>query len=527
MPREPKNPSRRDQSRRTPPRARRAPLVIPAAPATPDELHEFLRERLKITCPRSPMLEGHAAPFEYLCHSFFESATPRDLVLWANRGGGKTFLGAVATLLDLVFKPGIDIRILGGSADQSRRMLEHLRALFDPATDPHLAAMVEGGMTGRRIRLVNGSTVEILSQSHTSVRGTRVQILRCDEADLFKKDVWRAAQFVTRSKRCGPFMVAGRVECLSTMHRPHGIMHDIVAECATGSRRLFKWGVLDVLETCGPAHRCTAPDGPDCPLLPECAGRAKATTPPGGHFIIADAIGQKRRSSLGDWQAEMLCLRPRRSGAVLEDFDPARHVGRWRFSAGSLRTDLGGFIPCASFLCGMDFGIRGDGVILWASLAESGDLYILDECIRPGLTIHQQADLIIAGNPGEGHEPWPLPQWIGCDPSGANQDHHGRSCVTTLRERGLATAHSRGGLQEGLEFIRARLRPADGSPPRLFIHERCHKLIEAMTRYHYPEDKPQSLIPVKDGHDHPVDALRYLVRCLETRGAAKAGVYAR
>lgn len=45
-----------------------------------------------------------------------------DCVVWAARGTGKTFLGAVATLLDLVFKPGVQIKILGGSLEQSRRM---------------------------------------------------------------------------------------------------------------------------------------------------------------------------------------------------------------------------------------------------------------------------------------------------------------------------------------------------------------------------------------------------------------------
>ncbi len=37
------------------------------------------------------------------------------------------------------------------------------------------------------------------------------------------------------------------------------------------------------------------------------------------------------------------------------------------------------------------------------------------------------------------------------------------------------------------------------------------KLIESLERYHFPEDNPHSLEPVKDGADHAVDALRYLV----------------
>ena len=56
---------------------------------------------------RTPLIPDHAAPFDYLCHAFFEGARPArpgcatspDCIVWANRGGGKTYLAAVASLL--------------------------------------------------------------------------------------------------------------------------------------------------------------------------------------------------------------------------------------------------------------------------------------------------------------------------------------------------------------------------------------------------------------------------------------------
>jgi hypothetical protein len=230
-------------------------------PETPDALHAWLREHLGLTVPRTAIVEGHTPPFAYLAHAFFEGragpvpATP-DCVVWANRGGGKTFLGAVATLLDLVFKPGVEVRILGGSMEQSKRMHAHLRRLFDPRLRPALAALVDGRITDTRLRLTNGSVVELLAQSQTSVRGTRVQKLRCDEVDLFSRDVWEAAQLTTRSARCGTWDVTGSVECLSTMHITHGVMHDLLDECKAGTRTLFRWGVVDALERCGDEHSC-------------------------------------------------------------------------------------------------------------------------------------------------------------------------------------------------------------------------------------------------------------------------------
>src|SRR3712207_6480191 len=80
---------------------------------TPAELHRWVGTLLEVWVPRNSVCPGHHAPFEYLRRSFFEPA--RDLVVWAPRGGGKTRLGAVATLLDLVFKPSCQVRILGGS----------------------------------------------------------------------------------------------------------------------------------------------------------------------------------------------------------------------------------------------------------------------------------------------------------------------------------------------------------------------------------------------------------------------------
>ena len=142
----------------------------------------------------------------------------RDAVVWACRGGGKTMVGAVATLLDLVFKPGIQVRILGGSLEQSDQMYGYLRGLLRRFFEDQLAAEP----TQRRLRLTNGSRVDVLAQSDRSVRGQRVQKLRCDEVELFDPEVWQAAQLTTRSLD-GPPRVQGAVEAFSTMHRPGGL----------------------------------------------------------------------------------------------------------------------------------------------------------------------------------------------------------------------------------------------------------------------------------------------------------------
>lgn len=481
-----------------PARAEQEHAVHPA-PRDPDQLTHWLRDALEVTVPRTPIIDGHAAPFDYLQHAFFEGeysppGAPIDSIVWANRGGGKTFLGALATTLDLVFKPGIQVRILAGSLEQAGRMHAHLRALFQR---PALAPLVEGRITDKRLRLANGSDVELLAQSQAAVRGTRVQKLRCDEVELFTREVWDAAQLTTRSVQCGDVQVRGAIECFSTMHRPFGLMHRLVAEALDGKRRLFRWGVVDVLDTCGDEHQCRTAEGP-CPLWDECAGRAKerdqAGEPP-GYLPVKDAIVMKSRVALVTWEAEMLCQRPSRTDTVLPEFDLSTHVVDRAPDAQA----QGGM-----WVGGMDFGFRAPTVFLWAFRDPEGVLWIIDERVARGIVLDEHLRAIL-------DSPWPVPSWVGIDPAGMQvNDQTGRTDAELMRGVGLVPKSRRFGIREGLLLIRARLDPASGRP-RLLVHRRCASLIESLVSYHYPPDRPEVEQPVKDGSDHAVDALRYLV----------------
>lgn len=504
------------------------------APRSSAELHAWIRKELGLLIPTSALIEGHAAPFDYVAHAFFEGAVPRadgdaaralptidarspDCVVWANRGGGKTFLAALATMLDLVFKPTIEVRVLAGSFDQARHMHGHLRGMFD---DPALADLIDGRVTERRLRLKNGSNVELLAQSQRSVRGTRVQKLRCDEVELFDADVWEAAQLVTRSKKCGAFWVPGTIECLSTMHVPHGLMWRLVRETeprrdapGPARRTLFKWGVVDVLDRCGDDHACET-----CPLGDVCAGKAKARDAAGqapGHVSVDDAITLKSRVSSATWTAEMLSLQPSRRDSVLPEFDQSRHVAPASPSK-----------PGEMLLCGMDFGMRAPTVVLWGVVTPGGGLRIIGERSVAGVVMERHVDAIRTGRPERGAA-WAgslgPPAWIGVDPAGNQRnDQTGTSNVLLLRRAGLKVRDTRLPIARGIELVRRRLDPAEG-PATLSIDPACTTLIESLERYRYPPDRPESDQPIKDGSDHAVDALRYLIQNLDTARETKVG----
>ena len=147
-------------------------------PRSRADLRNYLRVFLNIDVPHKKMCPEHSSPLDYLWHTFnIDFKVPirnhqseirnADAIVWANRAGGKTELAAVATLLDGLFKPHCQIRILGGSGEQSSRMYDYLTAFLQRGFEPLLA----GPIRKESCRFANGAAVEVLTQSATSVRG--------------------------------------------------------------------------------------------------------------------------------------------------------------------------------------------------------------------------------------------------------------------------------------------------------------------------------------------------------------------
>ncbi|MDD4889775.1 MAG: hypothetical protein PHU85_07565 [Phycisphaerae bacterium] len=504
-------------------------------PRTPDELHFLCRTLFGLHLPRSSVCPNHCGPFDYVRDAYFDAFS--DAVIWANRGGGKTTLGALVSVLDALYKPGIKIRILGGSLEQSRKMYDAAAGMvlrggalancLASGVDPHLGR--RRGITARTLRFANGSEIEILAQSERSVRGNRVQKMRCDEVELFDTDVWSSCQLVTESKPIQgagvggwglaensptpnpqsptphpppptpdpqpltPALARGAVEAFSTFHRIGGLMADIVEQANERRSPVYRWCVLDVLERCPKERSCAA-----CPLAPECAGRARQAD---GFFRIDDAIAAKQRVSKELWESEMLCLRPTRRGAVFPTFSRERHTAE-------LRPRRGWPIYRA-----IDFGFANPFVCLWLQVSPAGDVFVLKEYLRSAATIHVHAGAIKALDPAHVAMTY-------CDPAGSQRDQiTGTTARSELRSYRIETRARPSAIVEGLELIRRHLDGGQTSAggnggPMLRIDSRCERLILAMEAYRYPDPGERSggnsELPIKDGvHDHPIDALRY------------------
>jgi hypothetical protein len=459
-------------------------------PTTKQDLKNYIKVFLNIDVPDKQICEGHNSPLDYLMYSFncdFTNPGPAnaDCIVWANRGGGKTDLAAVATLLDCIFKPSCQVRILAGSEDQAGRMYQYLTGFLRNGFDKFLAEPIR--KTG--CRFVNGSAVDVLTQSQASVRGQHIQKLRCDEVELFDPDVFNAAKFTTQSID----NVIAAMESISTMHKPYGLMQKIVSSTAKNNTPVFKWCLWETIEKCVDRNCST------CPLWGDCAGKAKQAS---GYLKIDDCITQMRRSSRAGWEAEMLCMKPNLENVVFDQFDPALHVRPVDYD------------PNLPLYRSLDFGFANPFVCLWIQVDSDGTVRVIDEYIRSRATIDVHATELKTRTPGgESRVTATF-----CDPAGAGaNDVTGTSAVRELRSLGINVRYRRSGITEGIELIRRAIRAGDGKS-RLIISPQCPRLIEALTCYHYP-DSPTAgdsrkgccaELPLKDGvYDHPIDALRY------------------
>jgi hypothetical protein len=453
-------------------------------PRSKEALFRYIQYFHSLRMCRRAVCPGHSAPFDYVAGSFFEEIS--DCVIWASRGGGKTELGALVTHLDSVFKPATETRILGGSLEQSEKMYEYFLAKWQGP----FADLLESEPTKRRTRLKNRSRVEILTQSPRSVRGVRVQKVKCDEVDEFHPDVFQAVQFVTQSKpktgsgKQAASRISSSLQVFSTMHHPFGLMSEVVAKAREVGIPVFKWCLLEVMEGCRD-YSCSR-----CPLAEDCRGTAKEAE---GYFPVEDALKIKRRSSNEAWETEMLCKRPSLTGLVYRDFDEDVHLAEIAYREG-----LGTY---AAF----DFGYENPFVCLFFQVDYDDRVFLFDEYYVSGKTTEEHArNLLPLFRRYRVLEAY-------ADPSGALERR-------VLARFGIPTRRANNDIAAGLEAVRSHLKvnPETGRP-RLFISRRCKNAIREFSLYRYPDARVRSQtsgyaseIPAK-GDDHAMDALRYFL----------------
>ena len=154
-----------------------------ARTGTDPEVLAWVEATFGVRIPAVACCPGHVAPATAFLDALFARS---PVALWiASRGfGGKTTLLAVlAAATAILFET--DVTILGGSGQQSVRVVERLHQLWKAGRVPRAWFASEPGLY--KTAFVWGNTIQALTASQTAVRGahpTRLLLDEIDEMDL-------------------------------------------------------------------------------------------------------------------------------------------------------------------------------------------------------------------------------------------------------------------------------------------------------------------------------------------------------
>jgi len=200
---------------------------------TEDELRLFVQVAFGVRIPDTPVCPNHTTPWRAFADAYF--ARSRVAVWKASRGfGGKTFLLALLAAVEAA-SLGANVNVLGGSGEQSTRVLEHSQTLWKASSAPR---DLLSGDVQRETRFRRGNKVRALLASQASVRGPHPQRLRLDEVD--EMDVTLLDAALGQPMEAGSGIPVQTV--LSSTHQyADGTMTEVLRRAAEKGWPVYEW----------------------------------------------------------------------------------------------------------------------------------------------------------------------------------------------------------------------------------------------------------------------------------------------
>lgn len=211
---------------------------------TDRELSMFVDVAFGVRIPDRAICPGHCSPWAAFRDAYFA----RDPVaVWkASRGfGGKSFLLSALSLTEAVTLRA-DVNLLGGSGQQSERVLEAMSKLWHYEGAPRRLLV---GDAKKTTTLRNGAKVQALMASQRSVRGPHPQRLRMDEVDEMDIAILDAAMGQPMTARG----VRAQTVLSSTHQNPDGTMTEILKRAfdVDVDWPVYEWCYKETLEPHG------------------------------------------------------------------------------------------------------------------------------------------------------------------------------------------------------------------------------------------------------------------------------------
>ncbi len=496
------------------------PEPSPAQPGerarTAQQLKEWIRNFTGLHIPECSVCTDHHSPWEIFQTIHLDR--PSVALVLGSRGSGKSFLSALDTHLTSRWDPNHGTRILGGSKQQSGQIYDALRAIVSDhegqlGTD---AAALERLHKDRAL-YANGSKVEILAASSTSVRGPHVPTLKLDEVDEMDTDIRESAMGMCmgRIKREDAKLdaVTASVIMTSTCHRVNGPMAQLIERANQGAFPLFTMCVFEVLEKC-PETRSgkRLPNGSyencqDCPIIRYChdvpAGVEPKAKRSDGHYPIESLIQKYHTTSTRVFEADYLCKLSTSDAAWFPTFTIAEHVSEAaehdRNHDVHLAVDSGVFTGAVFFqiISQEKNGVKVDQVRVFADYLAEGV-----GAEKNGIEIKKVAEARCEGKA----------RWRTTDPAGKSRTSIGPTVLGEYRRAGLELdPWPTCKVSESLALLDSFINPADDTIKQLLVHPRCKATINALQSYRRAKRGGQLLDEPADPQ-HPyedlVDALR-------------------
>jgi hypothetical protein len=203
-------------------------------PQTDDALWDYVHTTWGVAIPRVQVCPQHVAPFAAFADAYFVRRA--SMHVWEGSRGfsGKSYLLALLGLTIACTRGG-SVNILGGSGEQSRRVHEYMDHAWRVTTAPR--QRLAGEPLAMRTRLVDGSVIQCLLASSTSIRGGHPVSLLLDEVDEFALPLFDAAMGQTMSQPGRPAVTVAA----STHQYPDGCFTEVKKRAAAQQWRVATW----------------------------------------------------------------------------------------------------------------------------------------------------------------------------------------------------------------------------------------------------------------------------------------------
>ncbi len=411
--------------------------------------------------------EDHSAPFDFLWRVVTQQLS--DFIVWANRSGSKSYLAGFLSWYFSGRLNRLETCILGGSMSQSEKSYKAMQDFWHESRLQDV--LLDKEPTIGKTEWKNGSVVSILTASQKSVRGPHPQFLVLDEVDEMDVNLFETALSQPQSR----YGISPMVGLYSTNHNIGGTM-DMALELPGFEK--IKWCVWECLESCKDYHCAT------CKLSPYCPGKQMKRAD--GYYKIADFIKKMQTLSEDGLMREWFCEKVGKGDLVYQhEFDERIHVVRVPFNPNKecyLSLDWGGIHP---FSCGVwqfndDYGwVRVDEVFMGQT---TNKLFMKTCKLRP----------------------WWKNVW------GAIADPARADLIKEWQEEGISVIGADNPILEGIESVKAALKPALGNP-KIYINHTCVDFLREIKSYRTDKSKADKGKPI-DKDNHTMDETRYFVR---------------